>query len=61
MAIRCQDFRSYTDTKTNTMKTTYGNIYFHLDLICLQKKYPQAVLEDIIVADDTLGLLVMIT
>ena len=57
IAIRCKDFRSYTDTKTNTTKTTYGNVYFHLDLKCLQKKYPQAVLEDIVAANDTMALL----
>ena len=38
IAIRCKDFRSYTDLKTNTTKTTYGNIYFHLDLKCIKKK-----------------------
>ena len=38
IAIRYKDFRSYTDPKTNTTKTTYGNIYFHLDLKCTQKK-----------------------
>ena len=57
IAIRYKDFRSYTDPKTNTTKTTYGNIYFHLDLKCTQKKYPQAVLEDIVAANDTMALL----
>ena len=57
IAIRCKDFRSYTDPKTNTTKTTYGNIYFHLDLKYIQKKYPQAILEDIVAANDTMALL----
>ena len=57
IAIRCKDLRSYTDPKTNTTKTTYGNIYFHLDLKYIQKKYPQAVLEDIVAANDTMALL----
>ena len=57
MCLRIQDFKSYTDPKTKKVKTSYGNIYFHLDLKCLQRKYPQAILEHIVISDDTLSLL----
>ena len=57
MCLRIEDYRSYTDPKTKKVKTTYGNIYFHLDLKCLQRKYPQALLEHIVISDDTLSLL----
>ena len=57
MCLRIEDYRSYTDPKTKKVKTSYGNIYFHLDMKCLQRKYPQAAVEDVVIADDTLSLL----
>ena len=48
-----EDFRSYYDPEEKRQKT-YGNIYFHLTMECL--KYPNAVLENVKIGNDTLCL-----
>ena len=57
LCLTCQDFRSYYCQEDKIQKTYYGNIYFHLTMNCLQRKYPKAVLDDVTIGDDTLCLL----
>ena len=57
MCLTIQDFRSYYCNEQKKQKTYYGNIYFHLTMECLKRKYPTAVLDDVTIKNDTLALL----
>ena len=57
MCLTIQDFRSYYCNKEKKQKTYYGNIYFHLTMECVKRKYPTAVLDDVTIENDILALL----
>ena len=55
MCLTIQDFRSYYCNEEKKQKTYYGNIYFHLTMEYLKRKYPTAVLDDVTIENDTLA------
>lgn len=57
VCLRMQGVRRYKDARLGIVKSHWGNIYFHLDLTCLEHHHPDIKMEHITIAKDTLVLL----
>lgn len=57
LVFRMEALRKFKCPKTGTLKQQWSNVYFHLDVCCLQQVAENIQLKDIMIADDTLVLL----